>query len=329
MVIRPATQEDFNGLCKFNIEHYPDKSNIDMSSYLSFWFSKKEEEITNSLVLVDNEGIIRGQNLFSSVSYFFNNEKIDSLWGFDLFVDEQLRSDAWGVDIILYYWRQHRDSLSTGVNEPSLALNKKLRNVIIGEIKKYIGIVSPLGIFTCFFRKTVPINKYPDRVELKTESFERVSTRSFISSINPYNDNLLEPERDSCFLEWRFNNNLHKYAFYKSTVSNNYFVLRTVHKKQVILMELVDFRCRLDSTDEFDNIFNAAKKITQMLHLPILFCGSSHSTIDYVLEKGGLRSVGRNRPIIGGKKFMPYKEQIEKRNFVFITLADSDGETAM
>lgn len=328
MEVRRAEKSDFEQLCLFNERMYPNKA-TNAREYISFWLSKSPVEINENIVVVDESGIIYGQNLFSTSSYFHDGEVRHVVWGFDLIVDPAIRDGSWGPDLMMFGKRMKREGMSTGANPPAVKLNLKLGSKYAGEIRKYVGLVGLKGVVSSFFKGLVSFDRYPGKIIVGTKVFELISKDRLPDNTLPYNKDIVEICRDKDFLKWRFFNDLHYYAFYFCAENNNYFVVRTTVKKHITMMVLVDYRCDVENEDQLDTIIKAVKKVAYTIGVPYLFCGSSLSSMDSVLEKHHLKSVGRPRPILVSKKMTLNQEAIETRNFIFVTLADSDGETSM
>ena len=309
-------------LYAFNSRVYPYKT-IPTKSYIDFFLSKSEGEIGSCIVLESQQEEIVGQIMASSMSYFLDGRKVDSVWLYDLIVDEQLRKSAWGIDLLLYCMEQHPNSCSTGSGPTALPLHLKLGNKMLGEIRKYVKIVNPFYGVTSFRRGIIPIDKFPQA----HDSYRLIGKEELHDLTEPFNQSLFEVTRDRAFLQWRFFSSLHVYAFYQDAQSDNYFVLRTTVMHGITVMLLVDYRCNADDGIAFENMLAAVIRITKQLHLPIIVCGSTLAVIDQILEKHHFRSFGRPRPVIGFVKCKGRQQDIADRKFCFVTMADSDGET--
>lgn len=320
--IKNLSAKHLDRLYAFNSRIYPDKV-ISAKSYIDFFLSKSKKEIGACIVLENQQEEIVGQIMVSSMSYFLDGRKVDSVWLYDLIVDEQLRKSAWGIDLLLYCMEQHPNSCSTGSGPTALPLHLKLGNKMLGEIRKYVKIVNPLYGITSMGRGIIPIDKFPKEI-----NSYRLMGKDELHDLNePFNQSLFEIARDRDFLQWRFFSPLHSYAFYQNMQSDDYFVLRTTVMHGITVMLLVDYRCGMDDGTSFENMLAAVIRITKQLHLPIIVCGSTLAVIDQVLEKHYFRSYGRPRPVIGFVKCKDRKQDIVDRRFCFVTLADSDGET--
>lgn len=320
--IKNLSAKHLDRLYAFNGRIYPDKI-ISAKSYIDFFLSKSEEEIGACIVLENQQEKIVGQIMVSSMSYFLDGRKVDSVWLYDLIVDEQLRKSAWGIDLLLYCMEQHPNSCSTGSGPTALPIHLKLGNKMLGEIRKYVKIVNPLYGITSMGRGIIPIDKFPKEI-----NSYRLMGKDELHDLNePFNQSLFEIARDRDFLQWRFFSSLHSYAFYQDMQSDDYFVLRTTVLHGITVMLLVDYRCCTDDGTAFENMLGAVIRITKQLHLPIIVCGSTLAVFDQVLEKYHFRSYGRPRPVIGFVKCKDRKQDIADRKFCFVTLADSDGET--
>lgn len=325
MKIRRVRTADFESLCDFNTRIYPDKY-IDSKRYLEFWMSKNNAKIEDDIILIDDEGVIYGQILTSPMSYFLKGKRNATVWLFDLIVDEELRKSAWGVDILLQCMETYPTSCSTGSGPAALPLHLKLGNKMLGEIRKYVGIVNPFYLITSFRRGAVAIEKYPQLVVSGQVQYRRIAKEELPTLEVPFNDGLMEIGRDKSFLEWRFFSGFHQYAFYLAEDGKSYFVVRSILLKGFRVLELVDYRCTAGEK-AFECILRAVHKVAKKACLPVVACGSTLAPFDAVLERHHYRSMGRPRPVIGFVKCKDRKEDIAQRNFCFVTLADSDGET--
>lgn len=324
MIIRRAKTEDISKIYDFNRTIFPDKK-INSRKYIDFWISKSPKAIEEFLLLDDN-GTIVGQDILSAISYYYKGEKIETVWGFDLIIEEKYRKDSWGLDLMLKSKELFPRLLATGSGPNAKAINLKMGMKDLGDIRKYVGIINPFFFLTSFKKKAVAIDKYPGTIKVNGTAYHKVNAAQLSEYSTPFSDDLLEITREKEYLKWRFYNDLHQYAFYLRDNGTAFFVLRSIEIKGFRVMALVDFRCK-NSENDFEEIYQATAKVTKKLHLPVLVCGSSLKNLDAVLERHHFKSIGRPRPILGYLKCKDRKLDIEDRNFCFVTLADSDGET--
>ena len=322
MEIRNATINDIEAMVRYQCKMFPERSAEQSEWYMRLWSSKAHDEISNSFLVLDDNGEICGQDLYSSMNYYYGGEKADGVWEFDLIIDEALRKDTWGLDLLVA-GLQHEHIFATGSNDTALKIHNKMGKRWLGELRKYVKVVNPLYIATALWRGNVPAAKFPAEVA----SWRRVAPEEFPQLTAACNPSLFEVGRDIDFLRWRFTQ-LHEYAVYRREGGDEYFVVRTIIKSHITALVIVDWRCRVeDDGSRFEQIVEAATAIAKSLHLPILITGSSLAATDAVLERHRFRSVGRPRPIIGNdKRFKQRKDDIARRAFALVTLADSDGE---
>lgn len=318
-----STNQDFSKILDYNHKTYPNRKRIE--DKLRFWFSRTEKSIMKNLLLVDENDVVHGQLLVSDMSYYYGGHKIEAEWLFDWIVDEEIRKTAMGVSLILVCKGKYPKSCSTGSGPQALPIHIKLGNKKIGEIKKYMSI-TPLYLLTSFLRGELPKDKFPRMIKLKGKIFKIADKQNFRSLNVPFNGELLEIARDKDYIDWRFFSGLHEYVVYQDD-KDQYFVVRTIVKKCVTCLVLVDYRHDVNIKEEFDDIIKAVKQIARELGLSMVICGSSLSSIDIVLEQHKFKAVGNPRPIVGFVNCKGRESDIEKRNFCFVTLADSDGET--
>ena len=326
MIVRPAMQSDLSALEQFNAFMYPERKNV--KSLLSFWITKNKDAISDVIVMSDEEDSINGQVIASKMSYYFQDKIVDSAWLFDLIVLPELKKTAQGAMLMMYCKKHYPTSCSTGANPNAREMHLKLGNKELGEIRKYVRIGSPLRCLASLFRKEINVNCFPKSIKTKYGLFDRITdTDSIPTLISPYNRRLFEPCRDVEYLKWRFFNKLHEYGVYYDPITNDYFVVRTIVKFKVLCLVLVDYRCSLEDTSRINSILDAMDIFAQKKKIGILISGSSLHQFDEVLERRHFRSIGRPRPILGFVDVKDVQESIHKRDFCFITLADSDGET--
>lgn len=327
MQIRNVKRPDIGQIINYQLLMFPERASM-VKKLVPFWFSKTEKEYDESFLLED-DGIIRGELLFSSMNYFFNGVKNNDFWAFDLIVDENLRKEGHGLKLMMTAFKEHNTCFCTGSGPLALKIELKLGFYMIGEIRKYVRVVNPIYICNSIRRGDVYRDKYPDYIVVDDVKFEKVNTQAMPNFETAFNDDLLEIGRDAFFLAWRYKD-LHEYVIYKQEASNNFFVLRSFIKKSITAMALIDFRCPIRAKGDYSILIKAAINITKRLRLPILVTGSSLSICDDVLENNGFKSIGRPRPIITkDKRFKDYHEKQNNRNFCLVTLADSDGEVLL
>lgn len=325
MQIKFLEASEINDLYSFNKLVFSER--YEPNKIIDFWFGKNKNEHSLSVVLKRGSKEICGQSLFSSMNYFYKNCSYKGEWGFDYIVREDKRKDGYGIDIMDFVLKNKEVPIfANGSGPMALKIELKMGYNWLGEIKKYIGIVNPIYILTSFSRSSIPLNRFPSTIRVKDKTFSFTREKNLQDNTKPFNDNLLEFERDRSFLNWRFYSGLHEYAVYKNDEGNDYFVLRTIVKKHITCMALIDYRCNFSNQDSFKIILKAAKRVTCKLRLSVLIIGSSLKSIDILLEKQYFKAFGRHRPIISSKYFKEEKEIIKNREFVLTTLADSDGE---
>lgn len=310
---------DFNKLV-FPVKHSDGK-------LLDFWFGKNKNETSISVILKGDSDEILGQALYSSMNYFYKEELSEGEWFYDYIIREDKRRCGYGIDILTFVANNKVKYIySIGAGPLSLKIHFKMGFRVIGELKKYVGIGNPFFFLTSLFRGVIPLKKYPEKVFVKDSSFYLLGKEELPYLKDSYNKDILEFGRENDYLKWRFFSGFHDYAFYKLGTGSDYFVLRTIIKKKITCLVLVDYRCSFGNKENFSNIIKAIKKIAGKLCLGLIITGSSLKEADSVLEKNHFRAVGRNRPINATQLFQDESEIIAARQFVFVTLADVDGE---
>ena len=326
MKVRELQAKDLEKLYAFNDRMFPERE-VKSREYMQFWLSKSAEEMNYDFVIVDDNDDIHGEILSSTMSYFYEGKLSDSLWGFDLIVEDELRKEGWGVDIQLYRNQVYPVSFGTGVAPTALKIQSKMGYALLGHIRKFACVVSPFWAALSVVRKRVSPNSYPDSITFGGHGFIKTRRENLPNLNKPFNEHLWEPARDNKYLSWRYFSPLHEYVFYKDLNSDDFFVMRSVVFKHLVVNMLVDYRCDIKSAESVESIIKAAEKVTKSIHLGVLVTGSSLASFDKVLKKRHYIEMGDPRPINGIIKVKDRKKDIESRDFCFVTFADSDGET--
>jgi hypothetical protein len=321
----------------FNKKSFPGKQVEKIIDFRYFNPLNNSTSIENNVVATDDNQNIIGQMCYHSASYFFNNELLQSEWGFDFFVDPESRNDAVGLQVLDFIKANKLLPIfGVGLGKRSLKLQKVYGFHLIGYLKKYYKIVNPIFLLSGFLTgRHVKTARYPKFVGKGENRFQKVSADELWSNQSPYNQSLLEFGRDKNFLSWRFFSSHFQYAVYRKVSDAGspqpvYFAVRTTKVKKITCLILSDFRFDTDKKSDFKAIVNAASSVASALYLPIVVTGSSHHVSDAVLEEARFKITGEDRTIVSNvKEYKQYQDQITARNFLFTTLADTDGEYLM
>lgn len=325
MEIRQATKEDLQQLYEFNHRMYPERTNS--KEIIDYWLSRHSDAISDIVVCVDENKVVRGQQFFCRMSYYYNGTKIDSSWPFDLIVDNEIRARAGGLALMRKSLKIHPNPLGSGSNDTALTIELRIGYRKIGTLRKYAGITNPFYVALSPF-KNKKIH-FPSEFISNETTFRKVDEKRLNDVGQAYNKQLLEISRDKDFLKWKFFSPLHEYGLYSQENSNNFFAVRIIQKKHIAALVLIDYRCDLSTQDSFKKIFRAFKHLANTLHIGVIIVGSSLTVVDKVCEQSRMKNVGRERPIIGILKCNDRQHDIEDRNFVLWTFADSDGDTTL
>lgn len=258
-------------------------------------------------------------------------------WGFDLFVDPNKRTDSVGLHLLEFIKANKGGPIfASGVGEKALRIEKFFGYHIIGHLKKYYKLVNPFFLVSGLLRgENIKSSKFPLQIVSGNNIFEKVNMDYLWNAKDPYNAQLLEFERNIDFMQWRFYSEAFHYAVYQNIENNqsgkpSYFVVRTVKIKRITSLVLVDYRYDTSKNEDFISLLKATQKVASKLLLPVIVTGSSLQVTDSILDLLKFKITGKDRPIICNiKDYKQYKDKIQNRNFIFSTLADSDGEYLM
>ncbi|MDE7382177.1 MAG: hypothetical protein K2N03_08665 [Muribaculaceae bacterium] len=321
MEIRTFTEEDLPAIHKFGFEAYPKRRDY-YGSIIDFFLKGRIGGYTGGIGLFDGEKLC-GQQLYSACSFWYDGKKYDAGWCFDLIIREDLRKEAWGLDLIVDSMRIFPYACGTGAGPNSKPISLKLGMKVLGEIRKYVGVSSKIK---APFLILLPGRSFPTTVN----EFRLIENPSEIKEKEYYNRYLIESGRDMEFLKWRFfTEGFKDYKFYQKE-NGDFFVVRIISHKGIKMLALIDFRCSMDSKGSFKDILKSVKAISNHIRVPFILVGSTHKVSDKVLEDAGFKSIGSPRAFMtaGRNKVKPDKSRVQERDYVLITLADCDGEVS-
>ena len=331
-------ESDHQKFIDFNATAFPERGQLGkkLTNFRYFNPLHSGNFAQDNILSFDDSGEISGQALYHPAKYNFENETRAMEWGFDLFVRPDMRSESVGLHLMEYIKAQkHTPIFASGVGEKALKIEKFFGYHVIGYLKKYYKIANPFFLITGLLApKNIKPSQFPKAVVVGNKRFERTTFENLWNVSEPYNNNLLEFARDREFLQWRYYSEGFGYAVYRfvgdSPQKPLYFVVRTVKIKKITTLVLVDYRYDTSKKEQLELILDAVAKVCGRLFLPIIVTGSSHQITDDVMESKKFKVTGKDRPIICNKKeYKQFKEAIANRNFIFSTLADSDGEYLM
>ena len=323
----------------FNLNSFPKRKSFinDLIDFRYFNKCHNGEFIKNNILAFNDENEIIAQSLYHPAKYYFESKLNEMEWGFDLYVDPRSRNESVGLHLFEYIKANKNVPIfATGVGEKALKIEKFFGYHVIGHLKKYFKIVNPLLFVTGVLQgKNNLNNRFPILINNNGVIFKKVKGDELWNANQAYNADLLEFERSENYLNWRFNSDKFKYSIYKLEKETNdllpvYFVVRTVKVKGVSCLVLVDYRYNVKDKKDLEMIICAVEKISIKMLIPVIIAGSSHFVSDSVFELHKFKINGKDRPIICNvKDYKIYKTNIEKRDFIFTTFADSDGEYLM
>lgn len=323
----------------FNSRSFPERGlfNQKLINFRYFNTLNSGNFIDNNIIALDDKNQICGQVLYHPANYFFGNKLHNMEWSFDLYVDPDKRSDSVGLQLFEFAKANKVGSIfATGVGEKALRIEKFFGFNVIGYLKKYYKIVNPVYLLSGLLRaKNIKTSKFPSQVIIENKIFKKIDLKYLWNEEYPYNKELLEFERSIDFMRWRFYSEEFNYSVYQNidqpkTVKPTYFVVRTVKIKRITSLVIVDYRYDTSLAEDFGLLLKAAQKIASILLLPIVVTGSSLQISDRILDLLKFKVTGKDRPIICNiRDYKQSKEEIINRNFIFTTLADSDGEYLM
>jgi len=292
----------------------------------------KDRSHPNILVACDDQGKIIGQHLHNPFEYHFRGQCHQGFYGFDFYVLKSYRGKGIGSAIA----RKSRDEFfphfGVGVSEASKKIHLALDNKIIGNLFIFIwirNIFSPIRwAISAIAGKKRSLKAqfdFPPEQEVNDDRFK------LIESIDRWNyqnwaENVLEFSRSAEFINWRFLSQQQKYACYRlqNVAADSYFVVRKIYTRGLKLLAIVDYRIPFADKEKFQKIIYAAKRLAKRLRFDGVFTMSSHRFFDDMLKKNRFIKIGRPIHIMTNAKLEFSRQQIDERNCVYATMAESD-----
>jgi len=146
---------------------------------------------------------------------------------------------------------------------------------------------------------------------------------------NKQEDDVLKFSRPLNFLKWRF---FKKPRYYFYSLNKNftnptvYFVLKAVKWQGLNFLILVDYMVPLKNDKIFKSILDASKKIAKKLKFDGIITMSSYIFFDRLLKRSFFMKIGKPHEVLTNAPVDLSEEKIRKRDFAYITMADSDLE---
>tara|TARA_B100000686_G_C16797198_1_gene983283 strand:+ start:3681 stop:4772 length:1092 start_codon:yes stop_codon:yes gene_type:complete len=321
-------EKDYKLLVEYNKILYPEREEQWISNRFlkNPLFNKGKAEMFS--VAFSDENTILGQSLALPMQFFWNGNLNFGYWGEDWFVTPKYRTAGPIGNALARILPSN--TFSCAHTEIALKIRLILKDKNLGDLRRLIKIVSWRKLFIdSFFGST---NKWIDNVDYPSnlsKNFLRIANEKEIFSVeSAWNDEVIEFDRSTSFLKWRFfHSTIYNYGFYVKRDENkiSYFVVRPLIWKKVRTLLVSDYRCNLTNSGEMMDILDALKFLAKKIGATWILLGSSLSAVDNATSYKGYRTITQG-PILAKTKIELPQDKINNRNAIFVTFADFDAD---
>lgn len=315
---------DKKALLTYLQKAYPDRK--DLESYVDFTlFRTPKTEEEKSLLIFKDEEII-GANMFLQTHARIGTSEFPIVWSYDTKVLDEYRGTDAGT-ILCGEAFFIKNSFGAGLSEISKKINTRIHTHFIAKSIAFIKLNVHLvrNLFT-FKNRCVEDSRFPEQINTCLGVFSRLNRAEELHQPKGgyWNENVVEFERSTVFLHWRFFSSYRKYQVYACKLGDRkrndiYFVCRQYLLYGISVLYVVDYRFDITNTAEQDAIIEAAEKLAAKLKFAGVYIRSSLPFFSerlkkhfFLRKKDGADIVTRFKPALG----------FEGR--VFHTSADSD-----
>ena len=321
-------EKDFKLLVEYNKILFPGRGKHWISNRFlkNPLYNKGKAEMFS--VAFSNENKIIGQSLALPMQFYWNGNLIFGYWGEDWFVSQKNRTVAPIGNALAR--SLPFNTFSCAHTDIALKIRLILKDKNLGDLRRFIKIISWSNLF--FDSVFGSSNNWGDTIDYPsnlTKNFLRITNENEIFSVkSAWNDEVLEFDRSTSFLKWRFfHSTFYNYGFYVKREKNKilYFVVRPLIWKNVRTLLVSDYRCNLRKSGEMLDILDAVKCLAKEIGASWILLGSSLSSIDNAVSSKGYQTIIQG-PILAKTKIELPQKKINSRNAIFVTFADFDAD---
>lgn len=235
------------------------------------------------LVIGENDEIV-GTHMLYNTKALINGTSINTAWGHDTYLNENLRH-SFGLDFVIEI--NNEGHFGIGLSEVNRRLHKKMRSTMWENLYNY-----------CFPTFSLPLSLIlrPNKVKPKYKLAKKNGAFTLCESLDTlripnegfWNKDYCDIDfiRDSVFFERRFfTNRVHPYYVYQLDGEFCYFVVRYVVFKHVPTLFIVDYRYDRGKKEQMQSIFKAATSLANHSKLGMVLLMSNDAYTDAFLSK--------------------------------------------
>ncbi|MBI5375230.1 MAG: hypothetical protein HZA77_07325 [Candidatus Schekmanbacteria bacterium] len=329
--IEPARIDNF---LDFNKKSFPERKNT--SERFKYQFIEnpllQDKEHPHGYLCYNDNDEIAGQFMASPFEFHLSGRDYKGYFGCDYYVSENSRGIS-GAVLACKAIRSYRPYFAIGLTETAKKIHLSLGTKVLGNLRKFIwvrNLINPLLITAKLYSKEGAKEGYyknrrsPEKISSYGEEFVLADNSD---GWNNYHwTDTLEFSRSPEFLKWRFFGTLKGYYFYLSKKSKNqsYFVVRKSMWRGMQFLLLLDYKVPYQDEKAFLAILKASKLLAKELGCDGVITFSSHMFFDQGLKKSFFFKIGNQNLILTNADIDSRESSINKREFVYATIADSD-----
>lgn len=280
-----------------------------------------------AIIAVNQSDQIVGCHFFFITKAWIHGEESTACWGYNTYLDKEYRRIV-GLDLIV-----EMTAVKNGFGYGLTDINYKIQhlvkgNIFINGLRKYCKITKwfILRKIESYLSNTIQLPlSFPSSINFGTEEFHLCQDVNEITIPNGgfWYKTICEVDfiRDYDFLNKRyFHNPVNKYHIYTNHEGNCYFVIRPIHHRGIIGLQVSDVRYLPTRPEQVQSIFHAIEKICSKMHAGTLSFTTSDKIIKAMYDN---KILCNSYPVafVCGKKNVSSADA-----YIIVNAADSDDE---
>lgn len=321
---REFQSSDKEAFLRYLSKAYPTRENLEaFVDFTLFRAPKMTRE--KSLLMFRGEEII-GANMFLQAHVRVGVDEYPIVWSYDTKVLDEYRNTDAGM-IICSEAFFVKNSFGAGLSEISKKIGTRIHTHFIAKsvafIKLNVHLVGNLFVPPSKCGKAIC---YPKQINTRLGAFFLLDRAEdlYLPQGGYWNENIVEFNRSTDFLHWRFFSSYRKYQVYACKLGEGkrndiYFVCRQLLLHGISVLYVVDYRFDITNATAQDSIIEAALKLAEKLKFAGVYIRSSLSSFSERLKKHFFLRKGGGADVV-----TRFKPAFEYEGCVFHTSADSD-----
>jgi GNAT superfamily N-acetyltransferase len=289
------------------------------------------------LLAIDTTGYIVGQFPLMPSIYHHDGESYPCVIGYDYYVDPKLRGCGVGTKLAESAFADFGTYFGIGPSDLGRHMHAKQGLRLAGTSRTWLWLCRPHALVRLLAERLhIHKSKKTSHCNLQALCPETITFKNgkFVKTPRPSNwvhlvldPNVIEFDRTSRFINWRYGFFSDRYMLYESNIENKqcYFAATTYWRNRLHILSIIDYRSMDYTTPWFQSILAAGKCLSRILHSDALQVVSSYPMFDNILRMRGFFRVGKPGQIWTNATLFS-QDMYPTDHHIFLTLADGDGE---